>query len=182
MVTSLGPAVRSADREPKSIALVFAAGAALGASLVGLAIAALGVMLQSLDAELPTTVVVVSGLAIATAQVAGLRVPQSSWQVPEPWRRLLDLDVLALFYGLILGVGFLTSVVVAAFWAFLAVTLAASPAVAIVAWLAYGSTRGLSTVLFIHRASPPRPISPREHRALAVAATATAFAAAITTL
>ena len=59
------------------------------------------------------------GLASAPA----CPIPQSSWQVPEYWRRAVDADVLPVAYGAILGFGVFTAVVVGAFWVFVAVTL-----------------------------------------------------------
>jgi hypothetical protein len=54
-------------------------------------------------------------LVLAFMQCAGLPIPQSSWQVPEYWRRGMDADILPVAYGVILGFGVFTSVVVGAF-------------------------------------------------------------------
>jgi hypothetical protein len=54
----------------------------------------------------------------------------------------MDTEILAWLYGVLLGVGFATSIVVSAFWVFLALTLLMPVHVALVGWGAYAITRG----------------------------------------
>jgi hypothetical protein len=80
-------------------------------------------------------------LVLAFMQCVGLPIPQSSWQVPEYWRRGMDTDLLPVAYGVILGFGVFTSVVVGAFWVFVAGTILYPVPLALTGWLAYACAR-----------------------------------------
>jgi hypothetical protein len=94
-------------------------------------------------AGLRALLVIPAGLALVLAfmQCAGLPVPQSSWQVPEYWRRGMDPDILPVAYGAILGFGVFTSVVTAAFWVFAAGTVLYPVPLALAGWVTYAGAR-----------------------------------------
>ena len=107
MVGSMGPAVSGVGRGSKVAAIHLTAlvAGALGTALV---LTLLGAVLRA--AKLGWLPVALVGIAVllGVLQVAGVPAVQSRWQVPEQWRRLMDVDALAAFYGLLLGVGGLT--------------------------------------------------------------------------
>jgi hypothetical protein len=84
---------------------------------------------------------VVIALILAVLQCVGFPLPQSSWQVPEYWRRAVDAGILPVAYGAILGFGVFTAVVVGAFWVFAALTLLYPAPAAVLGWLAYACGR-----------------------------------------
>jgi hypothetical protein len=130
-----------------------AAGLLSGALVMGLLLALLRALV--LGAGLQALLVVPVGIALVLAllQCAGLPVPQSSWQVPEYWRRAVDAGILPVAYGAILGLGVFTAVVVGAFWVFVAVTLLCPAPLALAGWLAYacGRIAGFSLALRLPR-------------------------------
>jgi hypothetical protein len=142
MVGSMGPAVSGVGRGRKVAAIHLAAlvAGALGTALV---LALLGAVLRAAKLGwLPVALLGVSVL-LGVLQVAGFPAVQSRWQVPEQWRRLMDVDVLAAFYGLLLGVGGLTAVVVSAFWIFAALSLVVDPRIVVLGWVSYAVVRGV---------------------------------------
>ncbi|MGH7717323.1 MAG: hypothetical protein ACREON_00560 [Gemmatimonadaceae bacterium] len=119
------------------------------------------------------------GLAVvlATLQLVGLPVVQLRRQVPDHWRGRVDGQVLAWLYGLLLGTGFATAVMVSAFWVFLTMTLVVAPVVAFLGWAVYALTRGLG----FWRISSRNGIEgmflrPGQHQLLVVVATLIAVA------
>jgi hypothetical protein len=144
------PTVSGADaRGAHRVTVLHAAGLAAGALTMGLLLAlARAVMI---GAGLRPLLVIPAGIALVFAllQCAGLPVPQSSWQVPEYWRRSIDGGLLPVAYGAILGFGVFTAVVVGAFWVFVAATFLYSAPVALIGWLAYacGRTAGFGYAL-----------------------------------
>ena len=140
--TVSGAAARSVQR----VTLLHASGLVCGALIMGLLLALARALM--IGAGLRPLLVIPAGitLAVAVLQCAGLPIPQSSWQVPEYWRRSLDAGILPVAYGAILGFGVFTAVVVGAFWVFVAASFLYSPPVALIGWLAYacGRTAGFS--------------------------------------
>ena len=126
MVGSMGPAVSGVGRGSKVAAIHLTAlvAGALGTALV---LTLLGAVLRA--AKLGWLPVALVGIAVllGVLQVAGVPAVQSRWQVPEQWRRLMDVDALAAFYGLLLGVGGLT----------------ADPRVVVLGWVSYAVVRGV---------------------------------------
>jgi hypothetical protein len=147
--TVSGAAVRRIHR----VTLLHAAGLVSGALVMGLLLALARALMMG--AGLRPLIVIPVGVALTAAvlQCAGLPVPQSSWQVPEYWRRSIDAGILPVAYGAILGFGVFTAVVVAAFWVFVAASFLYSPPVAMAGWLAYacGRTAGFSFALRLPR-------------------------------
>ena len=143
--TVSGAPARSARR----VTVLHAAGLVSGALTMGLLLAlARAVMI---GAGLRSLLVIPAGVALVVAvlQCIGAPIPQSSWQVPEYWRRTIDASLLPVAYGAILGFGVFTAVVVGAFWVFVAATFLYSPPVALIGWLAYacGRTAGFGFAL-----------------------------------
>jgi hypothetical protein len=69
------------------------------------------------------------------------------WQVPVVWKESLPPVFTATVYGLLLGVGFLTSVVVPLYWVLLAGSVAIpSLPIVLLAWWLYGGMRLLTTI------------------------------------
>lgn len=142
MVGSLGPAVRGAERgRQHRLTILHSGGLLAGALIAGLALAIAGGGARALDGRDFLRALEFAALAVALIQLGGGRLPQSRWQVPEHWRRHFDIDVLAIAYGLLLGVGVLTAVVVGAFWVFFAASLLLSPGIVILGWIAYAVGR-----------------------------------------
>jgi hypothetical protein len=142
MVGSMGPAVSGVGRGSK-VAAIHLAALVVGALGTALVLALLGAALRAAKLGwLPVALVGISVL-LGVLQVAGVPAVQSRWQVPERWRRLMDVDVLAAFYGLLLGVGGLTAVVVSAFWIFAALSLVVDPRIVVLGWVSYAVVRGV---------------------------------------
>ena len=118
--------VRAARHDGRKVfaltAAAFAAGLALGASLVFTGLGLIGAWMHT-DA-----LVIVAGVIAAAAvgsDAAGLRVrPQVRFQVPERWRRTMPLPRALFLYGLLLGTGLTTFVPASAAWALPALSLA----------------------------------------------------------
>ena len=113
--------VRAARHRGRARA-AFAAGLALGAAAIFVALGALGSLISG-------RAVVVAAVALGVAAVAsdalGLRVrPQIRFQVPEPWRRTMPLPRALFLYGVLLGTGLTTYVPATAAWALPALSLA----------------------------------------------------------
>lgn len=72
----------------------------------------------------------------------GPRYPRSRWQVPEHWRQTMHMDFTLLVYGFLLGLGFLTDVVLPAYWVLLVGSLVVGSMVSVICcWLLYGAVR-----------------------------------------
>jgi hypothetical protein len=150
MAACLRPAVSGAPRNAlRKVIALHGVGLLAGALVMGLVLAVIGSALGSVGLRSVATVVVGLSVVVAVLQVAGLRVPQSPWQVPDYWRRTLDPGVLPIAYGAILGTGIFTAVVVGAFWVFVALTLLFAPSIALLGWIAYAMGRvvGFAVVL-----------------------------------
>lgn len=152
MVGALGPAVRGADRgQARQVVVVHASGLITGSMLTALTLIALGTALPQshLALLLPAAL-----LLLVAAQILGHGPPQSRWQVPEAWRRGMDVSMLAASYGFILGMGVFTAVVLSAFWVFVALSIAAAPTAGALGWLAYGVARAAAFVLAARQRRP----------------------------
>ncbi|HEY2578713.1 MAG TPA: hypothetical protein VGI74_20610 [Streptosporangiaceae bacterium] len=148
------PAVSGERPNPaRRVIALHGAGLLAGAGIMGLLLVLVRALM--VGAGLRFALIVPAGLALAIAllQCAGLPVPQSSWQVPEYWRRAIDADILPVAYGAILGFGVFTAVVVGAFWVFLAATFLYPAPVALAGWLAYacGRAAGFCLALPVRR-------------------------------
>lgn len=99
-----------------------AAGLALGAAAVFVALGAIGAAVSGHGVVLAA--VAIGAVAVAS-DALGLRVrPQIHFQVPEPWRREMPLSRALFLYGLLLGTGLTTYVPATAAWALPALSLA----------------------------------------------------------
>lgn len=167
------PAVSgAAPKSVRRVTVLHGAGLASGALIMGLLLAfARAVMV---GAGLRSALIVPAGMALALAflQCLGLAVPQSSWQVPEYWRRSVDAGLLPVAYGVILGFGVFTAVVVGAFWVFVAATLLYPAPVALAGWLAYACGRAAGFCFALQRRELERILlTTRGRRGLVVSAT-----------
>lgn len=141
MVGSMGPAV-SGVRRGNRVAAIHLAALLVGALDTALVLALLGAVLRAARlGSLPIALVAIA-VVLGILQVGGVPPIQSRWQVPEQWRRLMDVEVFAALYGLLLGVGGLTAVVVSAFWIFAALSLVADPRFVVLGWVCYAMVRG----------------------------------------
>ena len=147
--TVSGAAARSVHR----VTVLHATGLVSGALVMGLLLALARAL--AIGAGLRPLLAIPAGVALVAAvlQWVGVPVPQSSWQVPEYWRRSIDAGLLPVAYGAILGFGVFTAVVVGAFWVFAAASFLFSPPVALAGWLAYagGRTAGFGFALRLRR-------------------------------
>jgi hypothetical protein len=145
MATSLGRAVR--DVNFKTTAALHVGGLLAGAMLTGSVL----VLLTGLITPRDRQELCEAGLAFACGavvlQMFGRRPPQSSWQVPEIWRRSVDPMILPVAYGFLLGLGILTAVAVASFWVFVVATPIQPPLVAVAGWSVYALARGATFVI-----------------------------------
>jgi hypothetical protein len=123
------------------VTVLHGAGLAAGALIMGLLLALGRAVMVGAGLRSVLVIPAAIALAVAVGQCGGLPVPQRRWQVPEYWRRAVDADILPVAYGAILGFGVFTSVVVSAFWVFVAVTLIYPAPVAVAGWLAYAGGR-----------------------------------------
>jgi hypothetical protein len=113
--------VRAARHRGKAGA-AFAAGLALGAAAIFVALGAIGAAVSGHTVELAA---VALGAVAVASDALGLRVrPQIRFQVPEPWRREMPLPRALFLYGLLLGTGLTTYVPATAAWALPALSLA----------------------------------------------------------
>lgn len=183
MVLTIGPAVRGA--EGRRLLFVHSIGLFGGATIMALITTLTAVGLASAVAGARAVVVpVAAGIvalwAVRVALGLGLPFPSSSWQVPAYWRSVLPPQITMLAYGVLLGVGFLTAVVVPVYWCFLtASTLSQSIILNLIAWWIYAGARASSTWLGAYRRyvpvegqMMPAPVTPphwRLARAVSVA-------------
>jgi hypothetical protein len=167
MVGALRPAGRGAARSMRRTTLFHSIGLLVGSLITGLVLASIGDLLRRTDLKGVSGIVLGCSLILVLLQEAGMPPPQSTWQVPEEWRRALDMDVLAGIYGFILGFGVFTSVVLSAFWVFVALSLFAPPLATILGWVTYASVRaiGFAAATRRHRGSP-RFLSGAQRRVL----------------
>jgi hypothetical protein len=136
------PAVSGAGRTSvHRVTALHAAGLLAGALIMGLLLALGRALMIGAGLRAVLIIPVAAALALAVLQCAGVPIPQSSWQVPEYWRRAVDADILPVAYGAILGFGVFTAVVVGAFWVFVTVTFLYPAPVVLIGWLAYACGR-----------------------------------------
>lgn len=143
MVGSIGPAVSKAESRRK-ILLIHTCSLLVGSILVALALVLLGSALRAASMTMASKGLVLGTAALAVFQLFGIKPPQSRWQVPDRWRYLMDVEFLAASYGFLLGLGFLTRVVVASFWVLATASLVVSPLAVVAAWGGYALTRSLT--------------------------------------
>jgi hypothetical protein len=159
VVDTIGVAVRDAPTRQRIRAFaIHGAGLALGALLVGLALALVAAALDGFSLESSPivqigVVVLAVGWALSALGAPGLPFPRRRWQVPERWRFALPHEITLLFYGVLLGVGFLTDVVFPAFWMFvLLCAIGGEPATVVLAWAVYAVVRLAMTIVWLQDA------------------------------
>lgn len=166
------PAVSGAtQRSLRRVTTLHGLGLLAGAILMSLTLSLVRALVIVAGVRAVLIVPVVIALALAALQSAGLRIPDSSWQVPEYWRRVLDADLLPVAYGAILGFGVFTSVVVSAFWVFVAATLIYTVPLALIGWSAYALGRAIGFRLAVQTQPLERILLTPFHRRMIVIAT-----------
>lgn len=155
----------------------FAAGLALGATIVFGALGAIGSAVQPGRWFLVGAAVLAGGAVLA--DLAGLRVrPQLRFQVPEPWRRTMPLPRALFLYGVLLGTGLTTFIPAAAAWALLPLSLSLGFPGAVAVGLSFAAGRALSVLAVRDEtALAERPHGLRTLRVLAAVSLALALAA-----
>lgn len=160
MALTIGPVGDESDR--RRLLLSHGLGLLGGALSMALVLTLLAALL---NAVLPTSsssmsaaaaiggVVVLIGWTLSSAGIAGLPYPKSRWQVPESWRRVLPAQFALGLYGYLLGLGFLTNVVLPPFWILIAGTVIANDIfLALGSWASYALVRLLLTAYATQRA------------------------------
>ena len=181
MADTVGAARRTGDGA-KTAASALSLGLVLSSAATLAAISTAGRLLPSNHIVLVAIAAVC--LAAAAGDLAGRRVrPQIRLQVPERWRRTMQLPVASLLYGLLLGTGFSSAVPAFALWGLLLVVAAlGSVTGALVVGVVLGLGRALPIVLGAplgERAGLFRVVRVAGACALAAAALAAPAAAAI---
>ncbi len=153
MVLVLAPS-RQTGKEPRRIALRTVAlllGLVAGGSLVGLALGLLGMAAASVLTQAPLAIAAVTtAIAYALADFGFIRLPKAGrhWQVPRRWLSELPTTKAFLFFGILLGIGFLTAAPYASFTSLLALEVGTgSPVAGAVCGAAYGLGRGFAVLL-----------------------------------
>jgi hypothetical protein len=169
MVLTIAPAGSGAVR---TLAKAHAAGLALGAVIAGLALVLIGAGLREAAPGADEAIAIAIGvlallwLPRTLGSSRGVRWPRSRWQVPEQWRYRLPLPVTLFAFGVLLGVGVLTSPVFPVLWVLFGLTLASkSVALTLVAWLVYAGTRAALTVVAARRVTASGAIPDDVHGA-----------------
>lgn len=151
MALTIGPAGSRASK--RALLTAHGIGLMLGASAMAMLLSLVAVLVApALDAIrepmaiAAAIVVALWGLRTVTG-TWGLPFPSSSWQVPVVWKEAFPPIFTAAAYGLLLGVGFLTSVVVPLYWVLLAGSVAVpSLSIVLLAWWLYAGVRLVTTI------------------------------------
>jgi hypothetical protein len=152
-----------AARHRRRVGAAFAAGLALGAAMVFVALGAIGAAVSGRAVVIAA--VAVGGLAVASDALA-LRVrPQVRFQVPEPWRRQMPLSRALFLYGVLLGTGLTTYVPATAAWALPALSFALGDVRASLA-IALGFAAGRALPVLLVRDETALAERPRGQRVL----------------
>jgi hypothetical protein len=148
MVETIAPVVHGGrNRRYWTATALHAAGATLSASLFGGALGGLGGLIGAPWGDVGLLVLVTVALIYAVRELFRLPIPLPDLdrQVPEWWRTFFSRNVAAFFYGLGLGIGFLTFL---SFGTYVAVAVAAlvsgEAALGALVCGAFGLARGLS--------------------------------------
>ncbi|MGH2850067.1 MAG: hypothetical protein ACRDLP_05565, partial [Solirubrobacteraceae bacterium] len=169
MVDTIGTALGDARRAVTVLAVVaFTAGALVGGVITFGGLSLLGALAGHGSRELRDTLAAALALAAAVADWRGWRIaPQIRRQVPERWRWIMPLPVVATLYGVLLGLGFTTFVLAFAVWALAGISVAAaSPTFGIVVGVAFGVGRALPVAWIAPRLRTPAGEAALERLAL----------------
>jgi hypothetical protein len=160
MAQTIAPAV--SGNESKRQLIGHGIGLALGSTAMALFLVLVGSLLRAVGAWRPPVVALATAVAtlwaITTATGRGLPYPRSRWQVPVAWREELPPLWTVAVYGVLLGLGFATDVVLPAYWLLVGLTIAtADVAASLAAWLAYAATRAVTTATAVRRQNRDGP-------------------------
>lgn len=148
MAGTIGSVVNRANM-PKLVRS-HAVGLWLGGLTMALALTLLGALVRPAVLQLFTplkllAVPVLLGWAARAMGRGGLPFPSRAWQVPEHWRYTLPPAMTLGAYGYILGLGWLTHIILPTYWILFAGTIAvASVPIALAAWTAFALGRFLT--------------------------------------
>lgn len=152
MALAIGPAGSGARK--RTLLAAHGLGLLIGATIMAVSLTLLAAGVAPILAAVRDAAAVLAAVTAALWALntlntnCGLRYPSSSWQVPAAWKESLPQGFTAAAYGILLGMGFLTSVVVPLYWVLVAGSVAAhSLFVTIVAWWIYSGARLFTTVL-----------------------------------
>lgn len=149
MALTIGPAVRKADQ--RTLLAVHGLGLWLGATVMAFILTLIGGPLASLLEPIRPIPEVTVGVVLvlwASRMILGVGLPymSSRWQVPVYWRETLPPIVTLGAFGLLLGIGALTSVVFPVFWILVGGTLiSGSLSLNVAAWWLYAALRFATT-------------------------------------
>jgi hypothetical protein len=169
MVDTIGTALGDARRGITALAIVaFTLGALAGGVITFGGLSLLGTLAGHGSGELRDMLAAWLALAAAVADWRGWRIaPQIRRQVPERWRWVMPLPLVATLYGVLLGLGFTTFVLAFAVWALAGISVAAASApFGIVVGLAFGLGRALPVAWIAPRLRTPAGEAALERLAL----------------
>jgi hypothetical protein len=146
VIETIGPTGHTGGRRTTLAACAaFLPGAIAGGLLTFGSLAVLGELVHGAGGEAAYLVAAGIALVAAVLEARGTRiVPQIRRQLPEPWRRVMPMPLVASLYGVLLGIGFTTFVLSFGVWALAGVSLALSdPELGLLIGGAFGLGRAL---------------------------------------
>ena len=149
MAETITPVVHGGKRKPYVVAsALHVFGAALSATVLGVALGALGALARAPWEVTPLVVAALAGVYfLREAFTLPVPLPDRKRQVPEWWRTFYSPAVAALLYGAGLGVGFLTYLSFGTFAVVMGAAMASGdPLVAALLCGVFGTARGLAVV------------------------------------
>lgn len=163
MAWTMGPAVSRVRR--RRLLRMHCLSLVLGATTAAAVFVLTGALAQRADATGSRAVaagaaVIAVGWAMRALGLPGIPYPRSHWQVPEHWRTGMPAYFTLSAYGYLLGLGFLTDVVMPAYWVLVAITVVSGNTAAIaLGWFTYVATRAFATARATERVAAC-PIDP----------------------
>src|SRR3954464_6694210 len=149
-IDTLGPTGHTGGRRITAAACAtFLPGAVAGGLLTFWSLALLGDLLHGAGGRAAYIAAAAIALFAAVLEVRGTRiVPQIRRQLPEHWRRVMPMPLVAALYGVLLGLGFTTFVLSFGVWALAGVSLAVGdPSRGLLLGAAFGIGRAIPIVV-----------------------------------
>jgi hypothetical protein len=146
---SLSPVVHRGIPYVRKVLLPHLAGSALGGAVLGLVLAAVSAMVQTLHVEATVQPLVALALVVyAAGEFVGRTVPRpnTTRQVPEGLRRTPHVSATAFIYAADLALGWTTQQATSAFLMLCLLAVVSDPGVAFGAGLAFGLLRGMTLI------------------------------------
>ena len=158
VIDTIGPTGHTGGRRVTTAACIaFLPGAVAGGLLTFGSLAAIGDLLHGTGGRASYLVAAAIALLAALLEARGTRiVPQIRRQLPEHWRRVMPMPVVAALYGVLLGIGFTTFVLSFGVWALAGVSLTVGdPALGLVLGACFGVGRALPILALAPLAGRP---------------------------